>query len=101
MRSAMVVRIEFATARRDDFAPDAFAAARRAFEAALRVRDLWDTSFMIRGRSWLLWGAVAIAAAAAGAWLARQIDRPAPVLASGTWLPQPRPVGEFMLTDQD
>jgi protein SCO1/2 len=39
---------------------------------------------------WLL-VAAAVCAAFAGFWLAHQIDRPGPRLASGTWLPAPRP----------
>ena len=41
----------------------------------------------------------ALCAAMAGFWLARELDRPAPQLASGTWLAQPRPVADFSLTD--
>jgi protein SCO1/2 len=44
--------------------------------------------------------AAAVAAGLAGFWLAQQLDRGAPALASGTWLPRARPVGEFRLTDQ-
>jgi protein SCO1 len=47
---------------------------------------------------WLL-GAAAVGAAAAGFWLAAQLDRGGPQLASGTWLPQRRPVVDFTLTD--
>jgi protein SCO1 len=47
---------------------------------------------------WLL-GAAAALAALAGFWLARQLDRPGPQLASGTWLPQPKVVDEFRLSD--
>ena len=50
---------------------------------------------------WIL-GMVAPAAAAAalvGFWLAQQLDREAPVLASGTWLPRPKPIADFELTD--
>jgi protein SCO1/2 len=43
--------------------------------------------------------AAAICAAAAGFYLARQIDRAAPQLASGTWFPQPRAIGDFQLED--
>jgi len=46
---------------------------------------------------WLL--AAALCAALAGFWLARQLDRGAPQLASGTWLPQAKPVVDFQLTD--
>ena len=42
-----------------------------------------------------------IVTAALGFWLAREVDRSQPQLASGTWLPQPRDLGEFSLTDQN
>jgi len=47
---------------------------------------------------WLLIPAAA-AAALAGYWLAQQLDRETPVLASGTWLPQPKPIADFELED--
>jgi protein SCO1/2 len=47
---------------------------------------------------WLL-VAAAVCAAAAGFFLAHQLDRGAPQLASGTWLPSPKPVADFRLTD--
>ena len=47
---------------------------------------------------WLLIPAAA-AAALAGFWLAQQLDREAPVLASGTWLPKPKPIADFVLED--
>ncbi len=47
---------------------------------------------------WLLLAA-ALCAGLAGFWLARQLDRPAPQLASGTWLPQSKAVIDFRLTD--
>jgi protein SCO1/2 len=47
---------------------------------------------------WLLILAAACAALA-GFWLARQLDRESPQLASGTWLPQPKAVDAFTLTD--
>ncbi len=47
---------------------------------------------------WLLFAA-AILAALGGFWLARQLDRGGPQLASGTWLPQAKAVIEFQLTD--
>ena len=47
---------------------------------------------------WLL-VAAAFCAALAGFWLARQLDRGSPQLASGTWLPQSKPVIDFELTD--
>ena len=50
---------------------------------------------------WLLLACAALCAALAGAWLGRGLDRsPAPQLASGTWLPQPRPIGALALVDQ-
>lgn len=51
----------------------------------------------IRAR-WLL-VAAALCAAAAGFFLAHQLDRGGPQLASGTWLPAPRPLEDFRLTD--
>jgi len=54
---------------------------------------------MVR-RSWLILGLVALCAAFAGFWLARQLDRSGPELASGTWLPQARTIGDFHLIDE-
>jgi protein SCO1 len=51
----------------------------------------------VRAR-WLL-AAAAACAALAGFWLAQQLDRASPQLASGTWLPQPKTVADFALTD--
>lgn len=51
----------------------------------------------IRAR-WLLLVA-AVCAGAGGFWLAQQLDRGSPRLASGTWLPQPKTVADFQLTD--
>jgi protein SCO1/2 len=51
--------------------------------------------------SWLAWGALAVGAALAGFWLARQMHGETPQLTSGTWFPQPRPVGELTLTGDD
>lgn len=42
---------------------------------------------------------LAVCAALAGFWLAQQLDREAPRLASGTWLPQPKPLADFRLSD--
>jgi protein SCO1/2 len=50
-------------------------------------------------RSWIVIALVAIGAAIAGAWLARELDSSGPQLTSGTWLPQPMAVGEFRLRD--
>jgi protein SCO1/2 len=47
---------------------------------------------------WLLLAA-ALCAALAGFYLARQLDRPAPQLASGTWFPAAREVPDFSLRD--
>lgn len=47
---------------------------------------------------WLLILAAACAGLA-GFWLARQLDRESPQLASGTWLPQPKAVDAFSLLD--
>jgi protein SCO1 len=47
----------------------------------------------------LLLVAAAACAALAGFWLARQLDRGSPQLASGTWLPQAKSVADFSLTD--
>jgi protein SCO1/2 len=52
-------------------------------------------------RSYLGWGALAVVAAVAGFWLARQLHDSAPQLTSGTWFPQPRPVGELALIGDD
>ncbi len=47
---------------------------------------------------WLLVSAAACAALA-GFWLAHQLDRQAPALASGTWLPRPKAIEDFTLSD--
>ncbi|HVN46253.1 MAG TPA: SCO family protein [Steroidobacteraceae bacterium] len=47
---------------------------------------------------WLLLAA-ALCAGLAGFWLAHQLDRAGPQLASGTWLPRSRAVPDFTLTD--
>jgi protein SCO1 len=51
-------------------------------------------------RVWVL-GVVVLAACAAlgGFFLARQLDRETPVLASGTWLPRPKLIESFELID--
>jgi protein SCO1/2 len=51
----------------------------------------------IRAR-WLFLAA-ALWASVGGFWLAPQPDRGSPELASGTWLPQPKTVADFQLTD--
>ena len=50
-------------------------------------------------RARLLLAAAAVCAAFTGFWLARQLDREAPQLASGTWLPRPNAVADFRLLD--
>lgn len=47
---------------------------------------------------WLL-VAAALCAGVGGFFLAQQLDRGSPRLASGTWLPQPKAVADFQLTD--
>jgi protein SCO1 len=60
---------------------------------------LWDNLAMTSRSTWILSGLLAFCAAAAGLWLARELDHSAPELASGTWLPQARSIGSFSLTD--
>jgi protein SCO1 len=55
--------------------------------------------FFMRITRWLLVGAAAAAAAVAGFSLAVRLEHPSPQLASGTWLPQPRPIADFRLLD--
>ncbi len=43
----------------------------------------------------------ALCAALAGFWLARELDSSGPELASGTWLPRPKAIDDFHLTDND
>jgi protein SCO1/2 len=51
-------------------------------------------------RTWLIVVVgLVVVGAAAGALLARWSDRPPAALASGTWLPEPREVVDFTLTD--
>jgi len=52
---------------------------------------------LLRAR-WLL-AAAALCAGLAGFWFAHELDRGAPQLASGTWLPEAKPVVDFQLTD--
>ena len=47
----------------------------------------------------MLLAAAALCAAVAGYWLAEQLDRAGPHLTSGTWLPRPKAVRDFLLTD--
>jgi protein SCO1/2 len=53
---------------------------------------------MSRRSSGWAWGLAAVCAALLGFWVSRQVDRPAPQLASGTWLTTARPVGPVALT---
>jgi protein SCO1 len=51
--------------------------------------------------SWFLWGLVVVLAAVAGFWVAERASNPVPQLTSGTWFPQPRPIEDFALTDEN
>jgi len=51
----------------------------------------------IRARWFVI--AAAVCAGVGGFWLAQQLDRGSPRLASGTWLPQAKPVADFRLLD--
>jgi protein SCO1 len=62
---------------------------------------LWNNSLMTNRRTWLILGVAAVCAALAGFWLARELDSSGPVLASGTWLPRPKLLADFHLTDND
>ncbi|HVH84388.1 MAG TPA: SCO family protein, partial [Steroidobacteraceae bacterium] len=48
---------------------------------------------------WILVVVAAAGAALLGFLLAQQLDRESPALASGTWLPRPKPLGDFALVD--
>jgi len=48
---------------------------------------------------WVLVGLGALCAALAGFLLAAEVDSSRPVLASGTWLPEARPIADFHLID--
>jgi protein SCO1/2 len=54
---------------------------------------------MTRRNSFVFIAVAALCAAVAGFWLARELDSSGPQLASGTWLPKPRTVGDIRLTD--
>jgi protein SCO1 len=54
---------------------------------------------MSRSRTYLYFGLMILAAAAAGYMVARQLQDDLPALATGTRLPQPRPVADFSLQD--
>jgi protein SCO1 len=60
---------------------------------------LWNNSLMTTQRTWWILGLAAVCAAVAGFWLARELDSTGPALASGTWLPRPKTIGAFHLTD--
>jgi protein SCO1/2 len=60
---------------------------------------LWNNSLMTTRRTWWILGVAAVCAALGGFWLARELDSSGPELASGTWLPQPKPIADFNLTD--
>ena len=64
-----------------------------------RTVALWDNFRMTKRSSWFLVAIAALCAALAGFWLARELDRSAPQLTSGTWLMQPRAVSDFDLVD--
>ena len=55
---------------------------------------------MANRKSWLVVAVAALCAAAAGFWLARELDSSGPELASGTWLPRARTIAAFQLTDE-
>lgn len=54
---------------------------------------------LLRPRWLLILAAGAVGAGLLGFWLAQQLDRESPLLASGTWLPEPKPIGAFELID--
>src|SRR5947207_3316942 len=54
---------------------------------------------MSKVRVRLLLAVAALAASVGGYWLAQQLDSAGPRLTSGTWLPQPKAVRDFALTD--
>jgi protein SCO1 len=56
---------------------------------------------MTTRRTWWILGVAALCAAVAGFWLARELDSSGPELASGTWLPRPKQIADFQLTDND
>src|SRR4051812_42557597 len=62
---------------------------------------LWDTLLVAKTRSILFYAVIAIAAALAGALVARQLGRGTVALTSGTLLPQGRAIAPFSLVDQD
>jgi protein SCO1/2 len=66
-----------------------------------RGRDfaVWDNLLMTARLFWTLVGVGALGAALAGFLLAGEIDSSRPVLASGTWLADARPIADFHLID--
>jgi protein SCO1 len=72
-----------------------------AVTGAGRGRDfaVWDNLLMTARLFWTLVGLGALCAALAGFLLAGEIDSSRPVLASGTWLPQAKPIADFHLID--
>ncbi len=72
-----------------------------AVTAARRGRDfaVWDNLLMTARLFWTLVGLGALCAALGGFLLAGEIDSSRPVLASGTWLPEAKPIADFHLID--
>jgi len=68
--------------------------------ASFRDRLVWDTSRMPFKASWLGWALVVIIAVLAGFYAAQRSAGSVPQLTSGTWLPQPRSLEDFALTDE-
>jgi len=68
---------------------------------ARRGRDfaVWDNLLMTARLFWIVVGAGALCAALAGFLLAGEIDSSRPVLASGTWLSDAKPIADFHLID--
>lgn len=54
---------------------------------------------MTTRNTWWILAVAALCAALAGFWLARELDSQGPALASGTWLPRPKTIADFHLTD--
>jgi len=62
---------------------------------------VWDTLFVIKNRSAVVFIVIALAAAAGGALVARHLGRAPPTLQNGTVLPGGRDIAAFSLQDQD
>lgn len=60
---------------------------------------VWDNLLMTARPFWILVGLGALCAALGGFLLAGEIDSSRPVLASGTWLADARPIADFQLID--